>query len=647
MTVNRFDITLNGVQYRLARAVEGTRPYRKGFSRQLVAQQSMEVDGLQSRQDQAGFYQSSWSKGARWEIPLLRRPLTSVYETSSGMNPFSKPGRVLPSNAPDATNHTAAFLQDSPWVMFDDTIYSIGETGANGDWFKYTGTAFSASGLGNSGYTGSDVWAMTSDPENGLVWFLTGASTLVVRKWTPGAGNASSVVSTGLTSRPGSNLFVHNDRLFVYDGDKVYEIEDRVGTPVLGSAISNDGKGPDILVKMVDNATDPVLGVHAVRTSVATSDGVFYVKNVQDEGMPTAWIYRIDRDSGGSDIVTPVATLPPGNLAVSIMWHLGSLIVATVPDFSRFLKNDVSAAGHCRVEMYHLTQGQTGALGVMLGESLDETPCALLGAEGSLLFIGGQKRIWVWDAKVAAIHPWIEDPTAQNDGPYRLMARNVDSSSNDQLLFLGDQRYLEVKDREVADPDTVTNFGDDLTHYVLDSAYFDFGTPHEDKTLARLGIETDSLTASQQWSVYISVDDGAFTLLKDHSNAKFSETDLTGSAHTGKRFRYRLIYQTKNATNAAFRSIKFEAVVGKMVPTWFLVVDGSELRNLENKRVHPEDVFDSLETVAQLETPVTLIDNFRSERAPDTSTHTVKIMSAEMFKQSASEATIHLRLVEA
>lgn len=646
-----YDITLDGTKYRLVRTVEGTRPYRKSWRRQFLQQQLLGGGHEQSRADERSFFQTDWSQGSRWELPRYSDEQNGIYEISTNFDPVERPGYLIPSNKNSAATDTN-LLSTTPLIYYNKKVLAIGSTTAvdatNRDVFKWTpGSDAFVQESYHSGYSGSAVWGAIGDPRNDRVFFLGGATMNVYAFDPETPANGSSILATGLTGRPGSNIFLHNDRLLVWDANKLYEVEDPLGTPALSAAIANDGLGPDLLNQLDTASSNQILKEHGIRSAIPTPDGIFYFKNVLTDGQPQPWIFRIDRDAAGTDISTPITTLPAGNMAVSLGFLLGALVISTTPDWAVLLENDAANEGHVRADFYHYTSfnGLNG-MGRPLDAGADESPLQILGSEGDQLYIGGQKRIWVYHAARGGIHPVYADAGPADNGVWRQMARTFNSSGEGIKLFLGATRDLmQIKDKNYADPDTVTNFGDDLTFYTFESAYFDFNLPVETKQITEVELETDTLTANQKYYVYISVDDGAWGLIASHTSTDVGTTYITSTTYAGRKFRYKIVYETKDATNAKVRAITFKANTGEMVPVWDLILSGDEIVNVENEVIDPESVYDALETTAQKYQSVTFIDNFRSKEADDTTTHDVKIMNLEFFKQWSGESEIHLTLI--
>ena len=657
-----YDILLDGSKYRLVRTVEGTRAYRKSWQRQYVQKQFITDEVEQSRSDQAAFYQTSWHQGSRWEKPRMTEATKNMFVISSNMNTHWRPGEITPAN-----NHNAAedsnLLSTTPLMTYDGEVWAIGSTtnvsGSNRDLYKWTpaSNAFVQQAV-HSGYTGSTIWGAVPDSRNDRIFFMGGATCYQFDPDTP--ANGASVLATGLNMRAGSNLMIHNDRLLIWDADQLYEIEDPLGTPALSAAIANDGMGKDMLSGMDLAAAKPSIRGVTVKTAIATPDGIFYVKNVLTGDQPVPWVFRIDRDAAGNDISSPIATLPAGNMALSLGFLLGALIIATTPDWKLALQNDTDA-GYPRVDFYHYTSfnGLNG-LGRPLGDEPDETPSAILGSEGDNLIIGSHKRIWVYSAGTGGIHPWYHDPGGTSYGQYKARAKALNSTDDPITLYLGRQvRLMTVQDAEIGydDPDTVVAFGDDETHYTLESGYFDFGLPMELKTLTSAYSHWgDNGSASNQYKVQLSIDDSDWidiqTIGLGADPPPYGRSTYAAALnYTGYKFRYKLIYETKNTVRVPFKGIKFEATVGRMVPVWNLVLSGDQIINVDNQPQDPNAVFNSLELTAQKEIPVQLIDNWRAGGNRDyfdwvsATGNSVYVRSVEFRGQYGQETEIAVTLV--
>jgi hypothetical protein len=384
-----------------------------------------------------------------------------------------------------------------------------------------------------------------------------------------------------------------------------------------------------------------------VRLAISTPEGIYYVKNTRQGGQPQAFVFRVDRDAAGNFIGNPIATLPSGSVALSIAYHLGSVVIAASPDWQLIQDNDTVEA---EVGLYHITQGSLGALGSPLGgrDALDETPFALLGSQGSLLYIGGHKRLWIYDAVRGGLHTAWSWTTEIGNGPYAAMANVLNSSGEGCMIFLGADRIARIKNQQYDNPDTVTSFGDDETHYTLTSNFFDCGLPMESKELTKVAILREAGDGQQEYTIQISADGAAFADALTHSTSGevFEEASLSGT--TGIKFQYKVIYQTQDTNRNALEALLISHTTGIMVEEVELMLDGTELLNTDNEVQDPETFRDAMLVIAQTETQINFVDNYQEQgRLTDTtSTAKMKVVACEIVKDSPGESRIHVVLRE-
>jgi hypothetical protein len=473
-------------------------------------------------------------------------------------------------------------------------------------------------------------------------FFYLITSTAITR-FDPVAGTEGSLL-TGLTAvAPGATIFAQDGRIVYYNGDILQSVDDPGGTPAL-SEIADDGMGKDLLDQMA--TTGSFVRVTGPKLAVGTSDGIFYVKNTLQDGQPQAWVFRVDRDSTGANISTPIATLPLGVLAISVAWHLGSLMISATSDWRALLVNDSAKTNDPAVQVWHVTGQNVGLVGVPLGEAPDETVANFLGSYGPYLFMAGHKRIWVYDAIRGGIHPIYEDASADRPG-FITMAHVLDSDDDPAYLFVGGQSYLRVKHQDIASATTVAGFDTDTTTYRLESNYINFGLPLESKTLSRIILAGDSLSASEQYALEVSVDDGAFAQRATLTNGSYSVTDVASLNLTGRRFRVAIVFETTVAASKSdFRGLRLEATSGETFRIWDLVLDGSEFTNVENEPVDPAEVVDNLRTLAQQEDHFPFISSFDEYDQPAEATVQAKMQSLSIQKGDPGESVIRVQLVE-
>ncbi len=420
------------------------------------------------------------------------------------------------------------------------------------------------------------------------------------------------------------NLLVHNGRLLFYGGDELREISDPTGTPSIAN-IYDDGMGFDLLQSMdVDSVNDDeLIRPVAVRLAVSTSEGVYYVKNVgTNSGLPQPWVFRVERNAAGTDIGTPVATLPEGLVVTSIAWHGSSLVMAATTEYKKLLLNNV-ANGDIPYQFWHLTGGSIGALGAPLGDqgsspgvqpSVDDTVCALLGSRQNLLFIGGRKGIWVYDSIRGGIHPYIESHDNPADaGVFHSMGYYVDTNNDTRYVFMGatEAGSAITLTKNVDRTGTTVEAGSGEV-YELESNIFDFRYPLEKKRLVRFFIDIDGQGDEGEWKLYLSVDDAAwnlaYTLEATDASPKSGPQwiDLTALSEDtenleGVRFQYKLAYnETGEGTARAtqVRAIGFEAVTGIMSPAWQFSVDLGQTE-IENEVLDPVTTYTALRNLAK------------------------------------------------
>lgn len=648
MARTRYDVEIDGVKARIANDVEGggykRRSVRREIQNQIIAQS--ENPTLRNREDGVAMYQTSWAGGARWWKPLITPQDLSSYFQANHLDLWSEPGKVVPGNVHvDAANTD---IHDMCVIATDGTdIYAIGNTTTTDatmrDVYKWSpgDNAF----VRQTGYSAgiqddSIPISMVYDSTDGFFYVLAdkaGAGSEIGR-FDPvgGTENLTYVDFASEQTKYGAAIIISSFGLFASLGEAVYEI-DKTGP----TAVSRFDPG---VTEMLGYSTSTVAGNAPLLLS--TSQGMYVIRNTVSAGMPVCTIYRLDRDVSGSFIGNPIATLPQGSVALSAIFHLGQLLVATTPDW----RDMMDGLEHLEVVIYFVGEGGIGALGSVLGNrvQMDETPYALIGADREKVYLGGGKRLWVFDAIRGGLHTaWLWE-TAQHDGGYKAMARNQDSAGDEILLFLAKDRINRVKTGDTDNPDIVTAFGDDETHYTLESNFFDGGLPMERKEITEVSILRDKDDGGSEWTVQISADDGAFTdALVSAGTSVFDRAALSGTL--GYQFRYKLIYQTKDTARSALRSVLVTMATGDMVTEWDLVLDGSELLNMDNKRQDPKDFADALITIGNDSSIVDFVDNYRDHKRtadPDVAGVNVKVVAVEVIKDTPGESQIRVLLRE-
>lgn len=626
-----FDGTLFGYQFRLKRGEE------PGYVKQVVRSnlpfnQSEEHDGkFNTRQDVRTLWQTSWSDGALWNKPVLSASSISSYNTAEGVDVTTSPGDLIPlPTVTTSTAEAAALYRPSASVLVDGVIYAVRDTGSFTGIRQWTGSAWANfSTAFNGADTNEPVSLFHAAATNNLVMLAADGN---VYEMSRGDSSDSTIADVG-TIYEGANGFMHFGRMFIYNGDVLYEITDPFTSPAVSSPpIYDDGMGPDYINEVSTSAASNDRLVEKNRLAIATSEGIYIVKNVEQEGLPTAFITRVDRANDGTNIGVPVATLPPGMVALDVSYHLGSLLISATSDVDLVMRNDLTNSKYPRIDMYVYTpRNGLGSIGSPLGgETPDEAPYKFAGTFGANVYIGGQKRVWVYDAIRGGLHPlFTHFQSGQFGACVGRAYQTTDASGNRVVRFFDSQmNYFDMEIDTGTDNDSQTR--------QLESNYFDFNIPAEKKTLSHITLMTDGVQSGETWTVTISVDDAAFATGTSVTSADANTVKKRiTSPLTGFRFRYKVAYATTGAVASPSRlkGIVFHAIEGEMVTRWRLDIDGREFRNVENQVVAPEDVLADFETVAGTATIGTFVDEFRKT----SSTHNVKVDSVSIARSSLQE----------
>ncbi len=640
---NRVDVTIDSVEYQV---VPGPGNFIKGTTRSLIQEQELDAGGAVTRSDMRPVFQTSWAGGSRWENPLLQDTNIDAYFISDGFDMVSVPGDLVA--IPDTVSAVATdTINDNPFALAvsPDVVYYFETQQANCGLILYDGSTFAviARSFGNN--ANAVPVAMTWDPENATVFalFEEPGVALTVKYITPGSASGA-IITVNPGRLPGGNIFIHNGRLMVYNGEILREVLDPLGSPTL-STIFDDGMGRDYLNGMVANNVDPIIPrLWGSKLSVASAEGVWIVKNVNQGGLPTPFIYRVDRDQSGTDIGTPVATLPPGTLALDIFMHLGSLIISTTSDVSTIMFNDISDFGHAQTTFYHYSkQNGLATIGSALGTVPDETVYKFLGADVARLWIGGFERRWVYDAIRGGLHPIVKDNATTGGGVWGSMVR-TSISTEDIYQFAHDGASSAGGSEVQYIPLHRDEAGNTVTHE-LESPYFDGGLPAELKSIVGVTLMTDGIQANETYTFTFSADDAAFGSAEvfDTDNATTTKKNL-GTPLSGFRFKYKLV-ETLSAdvsTPSVVKGIIIWMVQGEFLQQWRIKLRMSDSSNINNKVVRGDAQQTSLEALSTNQSIVTFIDNYRTTAA----TTQVRVQSAVIDKSSPNEGEVDVILVE-
>ncbi len=649
MAQTDYDVIINGTSAKVLRMEDGylKRYVRREIDLQLLNQ--AESPAIASRGDTPGMYQTSWAAGAEWWKPLLQGQVDS-YFTSQRMDTWSEPGKVLPHNEVYSAAMTSIHQN-----TVASGVYAIGSTNiddaAQLDVYRWsTSSEAFVRETGHSSGVGTDdaPLKMALDPNDGYHYLITDDSHIERFNTTTNVEDTDWITS-GFTQHPGCNIFLQTGELMFYSGDKLYTIDKAV--PEV-TQVFNDGQGPDYMTNMNQGGALQIAYESQITLAMATPQGVYYVKNTVQGGNPAPWVFRVNKNAAGQWIGEPIAELPLGSMALSIAWHMGSVVVSTTPDAEAARNNDGGDAFY-EVVLYHITNDTMGAIGSVLGGrgdedagGLQESPYRILGADGPLLYLGSRSALYVYDAVRGGIHTAGTFTSGTIKGVFSHMVTTADNDADSVNLFLSDD-YLAYHKRQQRDPFEVTDF-DTSTAMTLTSNYFDGNIPMELKELTKIAIQHDEIdgNGNQQWKVQISVDDSAFTsrLTSNTAGSIFAESELSGDI--GYRFQYKLIYETKDFERVALRSILVTFATGVMVPEWELMLDGTEMLNIDNEVQDPAAFRASLEAIAGTEAIITLVDNYQDidQDVDSTATVDVKVQAIQVSKDAPEEAKIRVVL---
>ncbi len=589
-----YDVEINSVKYRFRRGEGVTGMRHQKVRSQVELQEITGIAGqrLQSRADLRPFMQTDWAGGSRWEKPLLGGEQDNVYVSASNMSAWRRPGFLEPLNlvheVSDSNITAGPFSSNGTKTIVPGTTQL--ETALKDDVYEWDDATEAFTRIvGTDMNLDVTVKSLAYDAESQEFFLFggDGVSTLIGGFDLAGGSTAGSSNVGETTTTAYGDLVVHDGDVFFWDRKKVYRVYEDGGA-YSEEVIANDGMGLSAYGGLSS-------AYH--RALISTSEGLFYIKNVLQDGLPTPWIYRIERDATGTYISTAIATLPTGLIAFDIFWHLGSVLIACTGE-TRRLHGNLSLYDAANVYIFHVTNSNTGAIGSPLGDRgpLDDQPGYFLGSEREGVWIGGHKQVWYYDAVQGGLHPAYTYSGPTFAQPIRHMAQEEDSDDDGIYIFGGAAEYMWVKGSGGVEYDTVASFGDDTDHYTLESAYFDFGLPFEDKRIVSVDIDTEQLSANEQWTLFVEADDaGSWTQVAAHTNVDHASYTL-GAPITGKRFRYKLAYETKaGSTRAgAFRGLKINAVSGDITDAWVIELDGTESLNLENEVTDPTDIYDNL-----------------------------------------------------
>ena len=567
-----YTITINSGDYLVE---PGT--FREGSVRRELEVASLNESDFKSRPDIREFWQTSWTGGTQWEKPVYGPENRNTYYLGKNISTIDTPGSLqmgrkrAESSAPYTMNAMLAQQMGDKVVMY----YCSPTEGRFVEWDPATDDWNTKSD--NAGHNNISPMAITARGD--VAYCLLRNGRLV--EWdTTGSSVTVTDLSSSVDPENGTAIWIDETYLYTYDGDQIRRFdhtssytEDTTLFPI------NDGDGPDVYQP---TAFTGYVEIFAGRRAIYTSEGIWYAKNVLEQGQVVCKVYRVDRDASGAYILTPYGTLPEGVVGVDIAYHLGSLLISSVPNLSVAIDNDQ----HQRCTIYHITGTSIGSIGSPLGgNSPDETPYRFLGSDGDYLWIGGAERVWLYDARNGSIHP-MHTAASSSAGCY-VTSASVTTTDGPARVFV-----------HSFDGDHVTlNEGEWESTGWLESNYFDFDLPMESKSLDTIFLDLYDAGASDAFDAYISVDDGAWQLLAAFATDTLGHTEVSG--YEGYKFRYKLEWANATAGSNVpiVRSLGFRATAGDMQKVLQFTINGEESTNIENGVQDPYQVYLNMATL--------------------------------------------------
>jgi len=612
---SRWDGILGGVKFRLLRQVD-TPGYRRSFDKPPLEDPYITPGrelGVSPRIDLRTTFQDSWSAGRLWADPRFGFNTQANYLTASGLSATRRPGAIVQGNS---------IYQSLGAVSVNDGKATIAPTGFGTDPIKMVGSdIYTLQEL-----TGVYIWFDTTTNLGGagITYDLIEFDGEVYRLEASGAISSTAPASwSAAAPKPGAALVSGLEKTLplYYDGEVLYELE-AGGTLAV---VTDDGQGPDALA--VVRPTD--LAANTARLAVGTSEGVWYVKNVRQQGQITPWVYRVERDGAGNIVSVPVATLPTGTLVTSVGYHMGTPMLVNVP---------ASTGTNLPASVYAILNGSLGAIG-----SFEDTEKVLhfLFSRGNSAYFGGLTDVWEYEAVRGGLHP------AGNvaSGIVHSAVPIPDGHGVESFLAIGSAAsVIEVG------AGTIT---EGVGSGTFTSLQFDFDLPFHEKSLTKVMIWQDNIAdTALQWRVQISTDEdnGSWTTVATFggNDGEYQEA-VMATPIAGRRFRYRILLDNTTPTaDGAVTGIGFEAVVNTTREIYNLRVDGTEFMNVENEVVHPDDVYDAWVALGQSGEPVLfqdLMQHYEHESDSQVTGRYVKVETITIDKQDPGESFINVSLV--
>ena len=649
MAEARFTVTVNGQEYHIV-----PETFVEGAVRRQAEFAYLGEEDLKSRPDTREFLHNSWIGGAQWEKPLYGRNNANTYFESGDLSFTDRAGAVqqsaelqpLDSDLVSPTLKLIAWSEDG--VGGAITFTTLG--GNVWQWYEWdeAADAFAAVASRTTAHDSSDNCMAASAGSDGKVYALMGDGT--VAYYDPTA-NTNGTFSVGRIPLNGASMWVDRDFVWVYNSDRIYSYDINDSYAESAAPRADDDWGIDVFSRSADFSGTAIIPIWSCTRAITTSEGIFYVKNVFEGGLPVAKVFRVDRDASGSYINTPIGTLPKGQVAINIAHHLGSVLIATVPNFHRAVVN----ADDQKVTVYHVTSKSIGAVGSLLGgTNIDETPVWFLGTHNEMLYLGGRKRLWTYDGRVGAFHAvHVESATKYtNHGSGFTAMATVDSTSGAGVLLMHtSQDGLAASPYfELLIEDSLITTSDD-TAFVT-SNWFDFELPMEEKTIYEVFYDASNIRTNSTVLIQVSADGAAFSTVATVTGGVSANTirQAVITPITGYKFQYKLVFSTDTVTSSAepgrVYSVGFAALGGEMVDVLQFTIDGKESMNLENLVQVPSDVYDLMATLRDTKEEIVVSHTMNAYEGDDPQSNTYRVTSVTGRKDSPIDGMYEIQLVE-
>ena len=649
MTDERKTVTVDGSLYHIV-----PETFVEGAVRRQAEFAYLGEEDLKSRPDTREFLHNSWIGGAQWEKPVYSRTNLNTYFESGDVSLTDRAGAVqqsaelqpLDSDLGDASVKLAAWSEDS----VDGAITYVNTTGTTWQWHEWDAVtdAFVAVASRTQAHAGATQCMGISSGSDGSVYALMDDGE--VGYYDPTA-NTNSFFDTAKAQYNGAGIWVDRDFVWVYNGDTLYNYDINSAYAASAAAIADDDWGVDSFSRSATFTGKPIIPEWSCTRAITTSEGIFYVKNVFEGGLSVAKVYRVDKDASGAYILTPIGTLPKGQVAIDIANHLGSLLISTVPNFHRAALN----TGDQKVTIYHVTGNSIGAVGSPLGgTNIDETPVWLLGTYNEQLYIGGRVRLWQYDARVGALHAvHVESATKYTDhGSGFTGMVTVEGASDTGLLFMhtSQNAVSAAPYFELLIEDSLITTSDD-TAFVT-SNWFDFDLPMEEKTIYEVFYDSEYIRTNSTVLIQVSADGGAFATVATITGGTSADTVRAAvtTPITGYKFQYKLVFSTDTVTSSAepgrIYSVGFAAFGGEMVDVLQFTIDGRESMNLDNDVQIPSDVYDLMATLRDTKEEIVVAHTYNEYEGDDPKSGTYRVTSVTGRKASPKDGLYEVQLVE-